>query len=195
VKRTANSAQSESYRASESPTKASNGGRPSHRRPSAVDCDRRGFLRAAGGFAVAGLLAGCVGGGSAGSGGGDGATGVEEWLSDAGNFDGVADRTGSNAVTVEVGPEGNEVVFAPAAVRVRPGTTVTWRWIGRGAHNVVSEDGSIDSGAPQSGGTFAHAFDAPGTTLYYCAPHRSAGMKGAVVVEDGEPEGTGTDTA
>ena len=79
------------------------------------------------------------------------------------------------------------MTFAPAAVRVSPGTTVTWKWVGDGYHNVVEVDGAFDSGSPGRGGTFEHTFDGVGVARYYCGPHRSAGMKGAVVVEgDGD---------
>ncbi|MFC7230941.1 plastocyanin/azurin family copper-binding protein [Saliphagus sp. GCM10025308] len=33
------------------------------------------------------------------------------------------------------------------------------------------------------GETFEHTFDETGTFTYYCSPHVSMGMKGAVVVE------------
>ena len=157
---------------------------------------RRQFVRATAGLLAVGALAGCTDAGGAGNGGGSGGSGgstsVDEWLNGTDNYDGVVDETGSGSVTVTVGPDGNELVFEPAAVRVDPGTTVTWEWAGTGHHNVVAKDGSFDSGSPVSGGTFEHTFDAPGTALYYCDPHRSLGMKGAVVVEAGG-EGDSTD--
>ena len=183
---------------SEEPSTNCTVNRPERRRPVDRTPDRRGsgdewhrrrFLRAAAGLSVTGVLAGCTSDGSGGTGGGSdgggtgGSASVEEWLADAGNYDGVVDETGSNAVTVEVGPSGDEMTFAPAAVRVSPGTTVTWRWVGDGYHNVVEVDGGFDSGSPVQGGTFEHTFDAAGVARYYCEPHRSAGMKGAVVVE------------
>ncbi|WP_227354325.1 halocyanin domain-containing protein [Haladaptatus salinisoli] len=157
-----------------------------------VESERRRFLRAAGGLAIVGLLAGCTDDGD-GGGGGSGASSVDEWLSNTDNYDSVRDATGDDAVTVEVGPASNELVFAPAAIRVRPGTTVTWKWVGSGHHNVVAEGGQFDSGQAKTGGTFEHTFETPGTVLYYCEPHESAGMKGAVVVEgDGGGENAGT---
>ena len=154
-------------------------------RPAAPTPSRRSVLRALGCVAVAGLLAGCTGFGGDGTDGQDGGgdTTVDEWLADTGNYQGVVDRTSETSVTVEVGAQGNNGAnaFAPAAVEVSPGTTVTWEWVD-GYHNVVSTDGAFDSGEPEQGATFQHAFDSPGTFLYYCAPHRSIGMKGAVVV-------------
>lgn len=152
--------------------------------------DRRRLLKAAGGLAATGLLAGCTNNGSEGSpdqnGGGDGDSqqSVEEWLSETGNFNGITDKAGSSTVTVEVGPDGDELTFAPAAIRIRPGTTVMWKWIGGGSHNVVAKDNLFDSGDPKTQASFEYTFDSPGTTLYYCDPHKSAGMKGAVIIEE-----------
>ena len=169
---------------------------------------RRGFLRAAGGVTVAGLLAGCTSGGSGGNAGadtgGDGSDGnsgtdgnssggsVEEWLADTSNYDSIEDMTGRNSVTVEVGAEGNNGAnaFAPAAIRISPGTTVTWEWI-NGYHNVVDENGQFSSGEPEQGATFEHTFETAGTILYYCEPHRSMGMKGAIIVAGGDSKTAG----
>ncbi|PSP92060.1 halocyanin domain-containing protein, partial [Halobacteriales archaeon QS_4_66_20] len=62
-----------------------------------------------------------------GSGGnGSGFPQVEEYLSDANNYEGsVEDLTGEDSVTVEVGA-GSGLAFGPAAIQVDPGTTVTW---------------------------------------------------------------------
>ena len=158
-------------------------------------CGRRRFLRTAGGLAVAGMLAGCTdgrAGGGSGTNGEGGETSVDDWLAETDNYDAVADRTGEGAVTVAVGPGGNEFVFEPPAIRVDPGTTVTWQWVGSGHHNVVATDGAFDSGDPEAGGTFEHTFGTAGTALYYCEPHESMGMKGAVVVA-GSDDGTAAD--
>ena len=102
---------------------------------------RRGFLRAAGGVAVAGLLAGCTSAGSEGDGGATDASGgdsgtsnsgggsVDAWLADTDKYDSVKDLTGKKSVTVEVGSEGNNgaYAFAPAAIKISPGTTVVWK--------------------------------------------------------------------
>ncbi|WP_246310155.1 halocyanin domain-containing protein [Halorarum halophilum] len=157
---------------------------------------RRTFLRAVGGLAVAGVLAGCTDGnggtanGNGGTGNGGGGDSVDEWLSDTDNYDSVTDLTDEDAVTVEVGPGSDEMTFEPAAIRVTLGTTVTWEWIDDGYHNVVDRDDAFDSGGPEEGATFEHSFDAAGTSLYYCDPHKSAGMKGAVVVEGEDGDGT-----
>ncbi|MFC4548922.1 MULTISPECIES: halocyanin domain-containing protein [Halorussus] len=157
--------------------------------------DRRTVLRSLGSLAAAGLLAGCTSIGNDGDGGDGGSGGsVDDWLSDTGNYDGVVDRTGEDAVTVEVGAKGNNGAnaFAPAAIEISPGTEVTWKWVS-GYHNVVAENGEFDSGSPEQNATFRHTFESPGTSLYYCDPHESLGMKGAVVVAGGEDAGTATD--
>ncbi|MFC4408150.1 halocyanin domain-containing protein [Haloarchaeobius iranensis] len=113
---------------------------------------------------------------------------VESFLSDTSNFDGVVDRTGADAVGVDVGVEANGAFFGfgPAAVRVDQGTTVTWTWTGQGStHNVVARHGAAFASeqSGEEGFTFEHGFDEPGAVLYVCVPHEGAGMKGAVVVE------------
>lgn len=185
----------------ESSIAASRTSRKHERRNCIAGIDRRSFLQAAGGLAATGLLAGCTNnesGGNPDQNGGDGGNGqqsVEEWLSDTNNFNGITDTMGASMVTVEVGPDSDEMVFAPAAIRVQPGTTVTWKWSGSGNHNVVAKDDLFDSGDPEEQASFKYTFDAAGTTLYYCDPHRSAGMKGAVIVEEsGNSEATTSDS-
>ena len=111
------------------------------------------------------------------------------WFDDVDNFDGVVDARGQSEVTVEVGVDANGGAFGfgPAAVRVDPGTTVVWEWTGEGGqHNVLSEEGaSLDSELTQETGfTYEYTFEEEGVTTYLCDPHRSLGMKGAVVVGD-----------
>ena len=108
------------------------------------------------------------------------------WFDGVRNYDGTVDETGSDAVTVVVGADGG-LAFAPAALRMSPGTTVTWKWTGEGGqHNVVHEDGEFESElAGESGHTFEHVFEEEGVYKYVCAPHASSGMKGAIAVEAG----------
>ncbi|WP_129116296.1 halocyanin domain-containing protein [Halegenticoccus tardaugens] len=149
---------------------------------------RRQLLQSASGILVIGSVAGCLGGDTRGSGGdsdGDGKTSVNEWLANTGNYESLRDLTGKTSVTVKVGDQGNagRNAFAPAAIRITPGTTVTWNWVD-GYHNVVANGGEFDSGNPEQNMTFEHTFESPGTYLYYCEPHESIGMKGAIVVEE-----------
>ncbi len=157
--------------------------------------DRRTFVAAtglAGTTALAGCSAGGGGDGGDGDDGGDGGDGGDArsfggWFDGVGNYDGVTDATGQDAVTVSVGAAGNggNFGFDPAAVTVSPGTAVTWEWTGEGSpHNVVADDGSFESEtASEEGFTFEHAFDSAGEYRYVCEPHESMGMKGVVVVE------------
>jgi len=147
---------------------------------------------------------GSSGGGSGGSGGSDGSSesggdgsggdgGSSEsvdfggWFEGVGNFDGVVDETGQSEVTVTVGSNANggPYGFGPAAIKVDPGTKVTWEWK-QGTHNVVADDGSYESElVSETGHTFSKTFDTPTVSKYFCRPHKAMGMKGAVVVGDG----------
>lgn len=114
---------------------------------------------------------------------------VDEWLGDSGTFDGtIADQTGVETATVQVGAAGNggRFAFDPPALRVSSGTTVAWKWSGEGGqHNVAFQDLEADSGGlfGEPGVHFEHTFERPGTYRYACEPHRTLGMKGAIVVE------------
>jgi len=164
---------------------------------------RRGLLRVGAGAATAGTVAATTGTASAQSNvyGGH--------LSDTGNFEGTtADATGQDEAVIRVGAAGNGAnhAFDPPALVVDAGTTVTWEWTGQGGpHNVVHATG-VDSerdeerfnsqgvahegvAVPDAGTTFEQTFEDAGSFYpYICTPHRSLGMKGAVVVgEDNAP--------
>lgn len=149
---------------------------------------RRTVLRTVGGIAIGSVVTGCMSGasdssGTGGTGGENGPNSIDDWLSETKNYDGtIRDRPGKKSVTVTVGPKENEYVFAPAAMRVARGTTITWKWIDSGYHNVIATDGQFNSGQPEQNATFEHTFETAGTFYYYCEPHRSMGMKGAVIV-------------
>ena len=109
------------------------------------------------------------------------------WFDGVSNYDGTVDLRGYDAVTIEVGAKGDMGYFKfdPAAIAVSPGTTVTWRWTGKGgSHDVRAESGAFRSGdlVDDAGHEFTHTFDSPGVFKYYCTPHRSMGMRGAVFV-------------
>ncbi|MFB6143484.1 MAG: halocyanin domain-containing protein [Halorientalis sp.] len=122
---------------------------------------------------------------TSGGGGGGGRPDFGGWLDDANNYDGtVVDKTGQDEVTIQVGA-GNGLAFAPAAVHVDAGARVHWEWTGQGgAHNVVGENRDFSSGAPvgEAGTVYERTFEQDGIVKYYCQPHRSSGMLGAVVV-------------
>lgn len=162
---------------------------------------RRTVVRTAG-IALAGAVAGC--GGDQGEDGTDETTestpsetttagteerpSVDQFLSETSNYDGIVDRTGTDAVDVDVGVEANGAFygFGPPAVRIDQGATVTWTWTGRGSvHNVATRYGADfeSEQTSEAGFTFEHTFEDAGTVLYVCVPHEGTGMKGAVVVE------------
>ncbi len=148
---------------------------------------RRGFLRtAAAGAATAGVAAGAAGTATAQEGTESGGPTFDGWLSDTSNYDGeVVDETGQDSITIGVGGD-NELVFDPPAVRVDPGTTITWEWQG-GRHNVVGENREFSSGDPtdEMGATYEQTFEEEGVVKYLCEPHVGV-MQGVVVVGDVE---------
>lgn len=152
--------------------------------PNADDAtmSRRGLFKAgaAGAAVAAGVTAGT----------GTVAAQYDGWLDDVDNYDGTHDYRGEDEVTVRVGAGDNGLRFGPAAILVDPGTTVVWEWTGEGgAHNVVADDETFNSGDPVSeeGTTFEYTFAdaAEGDTFNYrCVPHEAIGMKGAVAIGD-----------
>lgn len=118
------------------------------------------------------------------------------WFENVSNYRGTVDERGQNEYRVEVGVKGTNgfYYFGPAAVAVSPGTTVTWKWTGKGGtQNVVSTSGAFTSGqvVNDAGHTYANTFDNPGVFRYFCSPHQSLGMKGAVFVSLGQPGESG----
>jgi halocyanin-like protein len=147
---------------------------------------RRGFLTAVAGTAVTAAAAGTA----------TAQASFDGWMSDVGNYDEVADETGSDEVTVTVGAEANggNFGFGPAAVQVDPGTTVVWEWNGEGGqHNVVAEEGGDFESelSAEAGFTFERTFEEATVAKYFCQPHRALGMKGVVVVGDMPDSGGG----
>jgi halocyanin-like protein len=125
-------------------------------------------------------------------------TSFDGWLDGTSNYDGtVADRTGQDTVTVQVGTQANGGAFGfgPPAVQVDPGTTVVWEWTGEGSvHNINAMEGAdfTSETTDEAGFTFEHTFESEGVVKYQCDPHASLGMKG-VVVAGALPEGTPSD--
>jgi halocyanin-like protein len=155
---------------------------------------RRTVLRGAAGAATAGVAASTVDSVAAQSAGGPDYGG---WFDNTSNFDGTIDKTGQQSVTVTVGAQGNNgnYAFDPAAIRVDPGTEIVWEWSGKGSmHNVVDEAGAFESEmTDEAGHTFTHTVEQTGIIKYACTPHKTMGMKGALVV--GNPSGNGAATA
>jgi halocyanin-like protein len=162
----------------------------------APELSRRSLLGTAAGAGTAALLGATAAGSAAAQ------DDFGGWFTDdakggaVDNYDGtVADMTGQSAVTIETGAEGNggSFAFAPPAVRVSPGTEVTFEWTSD-THNVLVEDqpdgAQWDGHEPieNTGFSFSRTFEVEGIYTYYCDPHLSLGMKGAVVVA---PPGSG----
>jgi plastocyanin len=70
--------------------------------------------------------------------------------------------------------------FAPAALSVRTGDTVTWTNTDDVSHTVTADNGAFDSGAFGHGMTFQLTAGAPGTYTYFCQIHPF--MKGTLTV-------------
>ena len=161
--------------------------------PPNVDSSRRNFLRAAAGTATVTAATGSATAAESGGGGGGGG-GSPDWggyLSSANNYgDSTEDLRGQSEVTISVGAGENGLAFDPAAAWVDTGTTVIWEWTGNGGnHNVVSDESDIDSGAAvgTEGETYEVTFEESAIHKYYCSPHQSSGMLGALAVGDDVP--------
>jgi plastocyanin len=81
--------------------------------------------------------------------------------------------------------------FNDENIQVAPGTRVVWTNNGRQDHDIVATDGGTGFGVErdefQPEAVYEYTFEEPGTYRYFCSLHgtESAGMIGAVVVEDG----------
>jgi len=171
--------------------------------------NRRRLLRV-GASAFATVLAGCTGdddgaattddessgSGIYGGGGGDETTATETGTATTTEAGATTTETttesgAADATVVAVGGDGQSR-FDPETVTVAVGETVRWEWAA-GGHNVRPESQPADadwSGTPGGDGetygegyTYEFTFEVPGRYEYYCAPHRSFGMVGTVVVE------------
>lgn len=137
---------------------------------------------------------------------------------------GVTDKTGASSVNVTAGaftsidvpdpdaPDEGPFAFAPKAVKIDPGTDVTWTWPNYPIeihHSVTSfnedaetpnEHGALFDFHGKNGDAFTHTFETTGNYLYFCIPHGTpypfdfggpigevenlVGMRGAVIVDD-----------
>lgn len=120
-----------------------------------------------------------------------------QWNDDPWDND-VIDKTGQPSVNVDVGtlttinvpfapgPVEEPFGFGPQAVKVSPGTEVTWTWVSEIHHSVTSYNEAADDPTDPSttgdhgqlfdqhgheGHSFSHTFDDGGTYLYFCHPH------------------------
>lgn len=77
--------------------------------------------------------------------------------------------------------------FAPPQIKVKVGTTITWRNEGSKPHSATAVDKSFDTAIFQPGEAKSVTFNTPGTFAYFCQLHGSpdgkGGMVGTLVVE------------
>jgi plastocyanin len=86
------------------------------------------------------------------------------------------------AVTVSM----KDFAFGPQEIKVKAGTTITWKNEGAAPHSATAVDKSFDTAIFQPGESKSAKFDTPGTFKYYCQLHGTPdgnGMVGTVVVE------------
>ena len=145
---------------------------------------RRGFLRA--GLSAGGLfLAGC-----AGDGAGDGSTGTTQSSTPSATETAsptsspTIQATATSAVTIR------DRAFEPLAIRVEPGTEVSWHNASEEGHTVesavfnpdVATEWSYYSADMPPGRTATHTFAEPGVYEYGCTVHGAESMCGVVLV-------------
>jgi amicyanin len=78
-----------------------------------------------------------------------------------------------------------DYMYAPKAITVKVGTTVTWTNQDGVKHTVTTDNDApakIDSELFGKGETFSYTFEKAGTYNYYCQPHPY--MKGSVTVTE-----------
>lgn len=93
----------------------------------------------------------------------------------------------AETVTVEI----KDFTFTPATLEIPVGTTVTWINQDSSPHNVIAEDGSIDSGLLDQGESYSYTFEEPGTYAYTCTFHPY--MQATIVVGDAIDDGADGD--
>jgi len=87
-----------------------------------------------------------------------------------------AARAGVSQITID------NFAFTPAEITVAPGTTITWLNRDDIPHTVTdaADPRAFKSAPLDTGDSFSHTFDAPGTYRYFCSLH--AHMQGTIVV-------------
>jgi len=159
-----------------------------------VDSSRRNFLRAAAGTATVAGATGTAAAAEDGGGGGGGGNVRPQWPSyvSSANEGIYEDLRGQDEVTIGV----ENFYYDPTYIWVDAETTIIWEFNAQG-HNVKFEsqpEGSSLSGtsggenAPvEQGGTHSVTPTTGGIYTYYCGPHETQGMKGAIAVGDDVP--------
>jgi len=83
----------------------------------------------------------------------------------------------ASPATVEI----DNFAFAPAALTVTAGTTVTWKNDDDSPHRIGDKNGTFTSAALDTDDTFSHTFAAPGEYPYICTIHPY--MAGKIIVK------------
>jgi plastocyanin len=94
--------------------------------------------------------------------------------------DGGASGAGSDEPVEGDAVEAVDYEFQPAALKVAPGTSVSFTNSGDTPHTFTADDDSFDSGNVDPGDNFEHTFDAAGTFAFHCEYHPN--MEGTVTV-------------
>ena len=79
-----------------------------------------------------------------------------------------------------------DFAFQPATLTISAGQRVTFQNDDDEAHTVTATDKSFDSAGLDSGQSWTHTFERPGTYTYFCALHPY--MKGKIVVKRAEKQ-------
>ena len=88
---------------------------------------------------------------------------------------------GTNTATVNI----DNFAFAPAALTVTAGATVTWKNEDDSPHRIGDKNGTFKSAALDTDDTFSHTFAAPGEYPYICTIHPY--MVGKIIVKPAGP--------
>ena len=98
-----------------------------------------------------------------------------------GDDSGSATSSGSASTAAADLIEISDFEYAPDAVTVPAGTTVTWRNYDKAPHTATADNGLFDTGDLDRGDSKGISFDEPGTYSYFCRFHPF--MKATVEVE------------
>jgi plastocyanin len=71
--------------------------------------------------------------------------------------------------------------FAPMALTVTAGTSVTWKNLDEEPHTITSIDGAFRSGAIDGDESYTFKFDKPGAYKYLCSIHPK--MRAVIIVK------------
>jgi plastocyanin len=82
--------------------------------------------------------------------------------------------------TVKIITKNGTFTFSPTTLKVKVGTTVTWKNTTLVSHTSTSDTGVWDSGLISPGGSFSFKFTTTGTFTYHCNIHPF--MKATIIV-------------